>query len=118
MCFARSIVILFRESSLFNSREAIAAIKDIVVFYNSKNLNRIGALSFFRSVHTFSCFLKSNWSSDFGHAETGNERKGEWSIRVLSFLFRILILLKLLGLSPYRAYVSHKSDSPNLTQKV
>ena len=28
---------------------------------------------FLRSVHTFSWFLKSNWSSDFGHAET------EWS---------------------------------------
>ena len=31
-----------------------------------------GAVSFLRSVHTFSWFLKSNWSSDFGHAETGN----------------------------------------------
>ena len=34
---------------VFNSREAIAAIiGDIVVFYNSKNLNCIGALSFLR----------------------------------------------------------------------
>ena len=33
---------------IINSREAIAAIiGDIVVFYNSKNLNSIGALSFF-----------------------------------------------------------------------
>ena len=39
---------------LFNSRRAIAAIiGDVVVFYNSKNLNFIGALSFLRSVHTF-----------------------------------------------------------------
>ena len=27
---------------------------------------------FLRFVHTFSIFLKSNSSSDFGHAETGN----------------------------------------------
>ena len=34
---------------VFNSREAIAAIMiDIVVFYNSKILNCIGALSFFK----------------------------------------------------------------------
>ena len=43
------------------------------VFYNSMNLNCIGALSF--SVHTFLWFLKSNWSSDFGHAETGSGAK-------------------------------------------
>ena len=30
---------------------------------------------FLRSVHTFSWFLKSNWSGDFGHAETGNGAK-------------------------------------------
>ena len=45
-----------------------------LVFYNSKNLNCIGVLSFLRSVHTFS-FLKSNLSSYFGHAETGNGAK-------------------------------------------
>ena len=33
---------------------------------------------FLRSVHTFSWFLKPNWSSDFGHAETGNGAKSEW----------------------------------------
>ena len=33
---------------------------------------------FLRSLHTFSWFLKSNWSSDFGHAETGNGPKSEW----------------------------------------
>ena len=63
---------------IFNSRTAIAGaiIGLLLVFYNSKNLNCIGALSFFlRSVHTFSWFLKSNWSSDFGHAETGNGAK-------------------------------------------
>ena len=62
----------------FNSRTAIAGsiIGLLLVFYNSKNLNCIGALSFFlRSVHIFSWFLKSNWSSDFGHAETGNWAK-------------------------------------------
>ena len=30
---------------------------------------------FLRSVHTFSFFLESNWSGDFGHAETGNGAK-------------------------------------------
>ena len=42
---------------LINSRTAIAGaiIGLLLVFYNSKNLNCIGALSFFfRSVHTFS----------------------------------------------------------------
>ena len=33
------------------------------------------AMFFLRSVHSFSWFLKSNWSSDFGHAETGNGAK-------------------------------------------
>ena len=33
------------------------------------------AMFFLRSVHTFSWFLKSNWSSDFGHAEAGNGAK-------------------------------------------
>ena len=39
----------------FNSRQGIAAIiRNIVVFYNSKNLNCIGALCFFlRCVHIF-----------------------------------------------------------------
>ena len=36
-----------------------------------------GAVFFLRSVHKFSWFLKSNWSSDFGHAETGSGAK--WS---------------------------------------
>ena len=31
-----------------------------------------GAVFFLGSVHTFSWFLKSNWSGDFGHAKTGN----------------------------------------------
>ena len=44
-----------------------------LLFNNLKELNCIGGavLSF---VETFSWFLKSNWSSDFGHAET---RSGE-----------------------------------------
>ena len=36
---------------------------------------------FLRSVHTFSCFLKSNWSSDFGHAETGSGAKKQVILR-------------------------------------
>ena len=46
--------------SLFNSVNCNLCF----VFYNSKNLNCIGALSFFK-----------DWSSDFGHAETGNGAK-------------------------------------------
>ena len=45
--------------SFINSREAITAIiGDIVVFYNSKNLNCIGALSFFFKIcsHIFMIF--------------------------------------------------------------
>ena len=34
-----------------------------------------------RSVHTFSWFLKSNYSSDFGHAETGSEAKKRVAFR-------------------------------------
>ena len=34
-----------------------------LIFYNSKNLNCIGRC-LLRSLHTFSWFLKSNWSSD------------------------------------------------------
>ena len=34
-----------------------------------------GAVFFLRSVHTFSSFLNSNCSSDFGHAEIGNVAK-------------------------------------------
>ena len=62
---------------LFNSRTAIegAMIGLLLVFYNTKNLNCTGALSFLRSVYIFSYFLKSNGSSDFGQAETGNEAK-------------------------------------------
>ena len=56
-------------------------------FYNSKNLNCIGALSFFlRFVHTFSWFLKSNWSSDFGHAETGSGVKKARGFAAWNFL--------------------------------
>ena len=34
-----------------------------------------GAVFFLKSVHTFSWFLKSNWSCDFGHAETWSGAK-------------------------------------------
>ena len=49
-------IILVKFGSFINSRTAIAgAIIGLllVFFYNSKNLNCIGALSFLRSVHTF-----------------------------------------------------------------
>ena len=53
-----SLAIIVNVCVFFNSRTAIAgAIIGLllVFFYNSKNLNCIGALSFFlRSVHTFS----------------------------------------------------------------
>ena len=39
------------------------------------------AMFFLRSVHTFSWFLKSNWSSDFGHAETENGAKKRVALR-------------------------------------
>ena len=35
----------------------------------------LGRSLFLRSVHTFWWFLKSNWSRDFCHAETGNRAK-------------------------------------------
>ena len=41
---------------------------------------------FLRSVHTFSWLLKSNWSSDFGHAETGNGTKKRAVLRRELFL--------------------------------
>ena len=66
---------------MFNNREAIA-ISDWEhrgFFYNSKSKNCVGALSLLRSVHTVSLLLKSNWSSDFGHAET------KWSEKACGF---------------------------------
>ena len=48
------IALLVRHSSVFVIAAIAAIIGDIVVFYNSKNLNCIGALSLFlRSVHAF-----------------------------------------------------------------
>ena len=66
-----------------------------------------GAVFFLRSVHTFSWFLKSNWSSDFGHAEIGSGAKkwvkvewenGVWTeIRFLAsgflFIYGIITLI-------------------------
>ena len=46
--------------------------------------------SFLRSVHTFSLFLKSNCSSDFGHAETGSGAKK----RVVSDVDFFALILK------------------------
>ena len=66
--------------TFINSRTAIAGaiIGLLLVFLQFKEFELYwGAVFFFflRSVHTFSWFLKSNWSSDFGHAETGNGAK-------------------------------------------
>ena len=77
----------------------------LLIYYNSKNLNCFGALFFLRSVHTFSWFLKSNCSSDFGHAETGSGAKKrfcgvkifcsnfkvEWESRARKFAFWLLV---------------------------
>ena len=38
-------------------------------------MNCIGALSFFKICSHIFMILKSNWSGDFGHAETGNGAK-------------------------------------------
>ena len=45
-----------------------------------------------RSVHTFLWFLKSNWSSDFGHAETGSGAKkasGFCGVKIFPSNFKI-----------------------------
>ena len=44
-----------------------------------------GVRAVLRSVHTFSWFLKSNWSSDFGHAETGSGAKKRAVLRSKNF---------------------------------
>ena len=46
-----------------------------------------GAFSVLRSVHTFSLFLRSNCSSDFGHAETGSGVKKRVVLRREFFEF-------------------------------
>ena len=62
--------------NLINSREAIVAIiGDIVVFYNSKNLNCIGALSFLKICSHIFMIFEVKLSSDFGHDETGRGAK-------------------------------------------
>ena len=51
MALQSPIVWVARPKVMINSPEAIAAIiGDIVVFYNSKNLNCIGALSFYKDL--------------------------------------------------------------------
>ena len=56
--------------SLFSSRTAIAGATFglLLVLYNSK-------LSFLKDLFTHFYDFKSNWSSDFGHAETGSGAK-------------------------------------------
>ena len=46
---------------------------------------------FLRFVHTFSWFLKSNCSSDFGHAETGSEPKKRVVLRCDFFHFNFKV---------------------------
>ena len=62
-----------------NSREAIAAIiEDIVVFYNSKNLNCIGALCFYDSKSIGEVLFLINFIGVI--FEAGNEtREKNWS---------------------------------------
>ena len=50
-------------------------------------MNCIGALSFLRSVNTFSLFLKSNWNHDFDHAETVSGAKKKVVLRCDLFCF-------------------------------
>ena len=74
----RRVHLIAAVSWLLNSRAAIAGafIGLLLVFYNSRNINFIGVRSYFNDLFThFHDFLKSNWSSDFGHAETVNGAK-------------------------------------------
>ena len=74
-CIAIIICVSQGAANVFISCKAVSCVQlycGALGFCNSKNLNCIGALSF---VHSFSRFLKSNWSSDFGHAETGSGAK-------------------------------------------
>ena len=61
----------------FNGRTAIAGaiIGFLLVFYNSKNMNCIGVLSFFKICSHICMIFEVNWSSDFGHTETGSGAK-------------------------------------------
>ena len=70
------------KSGFYSYRCLIAASSILGGYYSAPNFLQFkefelywGAVFFLRSVHTFSWFLKSNWSSDFGHAETGNGAK-------------------------------------------
>ena len=57
----------------------------LLIFYNSKNLNCIGALSFFqiflRFFRLFHASEKSNYSGDFGHTEIVKEAKNRVGLR-------------------------------------
>ena len=75
-------------SHLINSRGAIAEaiFGPILVFINQRIWIVLGRCLFrLRSVHTFSWFLKSTWSSNFGLAETGSGAKSEWFCGVKFF---------------------------------
>ena len=84
------------ENSLFFCEAVILAFYDLKMIINSRLSFSAGYYSapnflqfkefelywgavFLRSGHTFSWFLKSNWSSDFGHAETGRGAK-KWVV--------------------------------------
>ena len=58
-------------------------------FYNSKILNCIGALSFIKICSRIFKIFKSNWSSDFGHAQTGS---GSWTSGFSTWNFFTLVL--------------------------
>ena len=62
----------------------------------------LGRFLFFeRSVHTFSWFLKSNWSDDFDHAETGSGAKKRMVLR-REFFLRMVLQREFLKLSEKR----------------
>ena len=59
-------------------------------FYNLKNLICIGVLSFFKICSHIFMIFKSNWSSDFGHTETGSGRKKRVVLQ-LEFFFALIL---------------------------
>ena len=63
---------------MFYSCEAVGGVElycGALGFLQFKDFELFWGAVFLRIVYAFSCFLKSNWSSDFGHAETGSGAK-------------------------------------------
>ena len=68
--FCSSLIVRLLSSFLFSQRKFLKL-----------DVRNCPAMVFLRSVHTFSRFLKSNWSSNFDHAETGSGAKKELVLR-------------------------------------